>query len=190
MSIQDFIHNFLDLSITEKGILLFIILIVSLLLALIFRTKWVVVVLGLVAIQVALIFFLKFTGGYMFSVHLYYFVPSIILSFFIYALLPQKKTSVMKGKVSPWKVIIPVRKGSAIIIENIKRGLVIFGSGGAGKTESVFIPLISRAANCNITGINYDYKDGELTEIVNYFQFVRLFLSPMSSDSITGIHSR
>ncbi len=169
MPIRDFIYNFLDLSLAEKVMMLSVILIVALLKALVFRTKWIVVILGLLAIEAALAIFLEVSGGYLLLVHIYYIVLSLILSFFIYSFLPQKKGKAKIGKASPWKVVIPVRKGVNIILENIKRGIVIFGSGGAGKTESVFVPLISHAAKFGVCGINYDYKDGELTEILNYF---------------------
>jgi len=169
MSIREFIYSFLDLTLVEKGMMLAVILLISILKALVYRIRWIIVIFGLLAIESVLAVFLEISGGYIFSVHIYYFVLSLILSFFIYSIFPRKKGKTMGGKLSPWKVVLPVRKGANIVLENIKRGIVIFGSGGAGKTESVFMPLISHAANCGICGINYDYKDGELTEIVNYF---------------------
>ncbi len=52
---------------------------------------------------------------------------------------------------------------------NLIRGMAIFGSSGSGKTKSGFLPIIKHCADNQLSGIIYDYKDFELTELVNYF---------------------
>lgn len=60
-------------------------------------------------------------------------------------------------------------KNGVVNLKNIKRGLVIFGSAGSGKTESVFVQLLRHAGKHKIPTLCYDYKNGELTEIANHF---------------------
>ena len=92
-------------------------------------------------------------------------IPSLFLAFFLYALSPRKE----KEKVDPFKVIMKIGKGAPVVINNIMRGLAIFGSAGAGKTASIFVPIIKHCAQFNFSGMSYDFKNGELTEIINYF---------------------
>ena len=53
-------------------------------------------------------------------------------------------------------------------MQNIKRGIAIFGSAGSGKTESGFVPILKHAGERNIPCLCYDYKNGEITEIAHY----------------------
>lgn len=63
-----------------------------------------------------------------------------------------------------WDVKFETNKGTKII-RNIKRGVLIFGAAGSGKTQSPIYVLLKHLALNNFSGIVYDYKDGELTEI-------------------------
>lgn len=51
------------------------------------------------------------------------------------------------------------------IIRNVFRGVSIFGASGSGKTASVIYTLLQHFAKYDFSGIIYDYKDGELTEM-------------------------
>lgn len=51
------------------------------------------------------------------------------------------------------------------VVKNVKRGVLIFGAAGSGKTESPIYSLMKHFAKADFTGIIYDYKDGELSEI-------------------------
>lgn len=51
------------------------------------------------------------------------------------------------------------------VVKNVKRGVLIFGAAGSGKTESPIYALMKHFAKKDFTGIIYDYKDGELSEI-------------------------
>jgi len=74
------------------------------------------------------------------------------------------------GKIDPiWSVKFPIRNSSPLIMQNIKRGIAIFGSAGSGKTESGFVPILKHAGERNIPCLCYDYKNGEITEIAHYF---------------------
>lgn len=63
-----------------------------------------------------------------------------------------------------WDVKFLTNKGTKII-KNIKRGVLIFGAAGSGKTESPIYVIFRHLATQLFTGVFYDYKDGELTEI-------------------------
>lgn len=63
-----------------------------------------------------------------------------------------------------WDVPFATNKGKRII-KNIKRGVIIIGAAGSGKTESPIYVLLKHMADKLFTGIIYDFKDGELIEI-------------------------
>lgn len=63
-----------------------------------------------------------------------------------------------------WDIEFYTNKGRKII-RNIKRGVLIFGAAGSGKTESPIYVILKHLASKLFTGVIYDYKDGELTEI-------------------------
>jgi hypothetical protein len=96
------------------------------------------------------------------------------------------------GKVDPiWSVKFPIRNSSPLIMQNIKRGIAIFGSAGSGKTESGFVPILKHAGERNIPCLCYDYKNGEITEIAHFFfqnstikQATIIPHSPMYSDRV------
>lgn len=63
-----------------------------------------------------------------------------------------------------WDCEIITTKGKRFI-KNIKRGVLIFGAAGAGKTESPIYAILKHFALKDFAGVIYDYKDGELSEI-------------------------
>jgi len=71
----------------------------------------------------------------------------------------------MEESVDPiWDVKFLSNKGTRII-KNIKRGVLIMASSGGGKTESPIYALLKHLSLHHFSGIIYDYKDGELTEM-------------------------
>jgi type IV secretory pathway TraG/TraD family ATPase VirD4 len=52
-----------------------------------------------------------------------------------------------------------------LLLENIRRGIAIIGAAGSGKTESVVYPLLQHFNQWNFSGVIYDYKDFEITEM-------------------------
>ncbi|WP_134344433.1 type IV secretory system conjugative DNA transfer family protein [Flavobacterium psychrophilum] len=64
-----------------------------------------------------------------------------------------------------WDIEFFTNKGRKVI-KNIKRGVVIIGSAGSGKTESPIYIILKHLAAKSFTGVCYDYKNGELTEIM------------------------
>ena len=65
---------------------------------------------------------------------------------------------------SNYRIRLAVSKGK-LVLENIRRGIAIIGAAGSGKTESVVYPLLEHFGKWNFSGIIYDYKDFEITEM-------------------------
>ncbi|MBL7473315.1 type IV secretory system conjugative DNA transfer family protein [Robertkochia sp. 1368] len=59
----------------------------------------------------------------------------------------------LKGENSTW------------MIDNLRKGISIIGAAGSGKTESLIHPLMMHLASHNFSGVIYDYKNFELTEL-------------------------
>lgn len=112
--------------------------------------------------------FFSLSFGYNYTIHLLIAVPSIFLALFIW-LFNSKGNFNTKKKDPNWAVDFPLQNGGKFTLANIRRGVVIFGSAGSGKTESCFVPIIQHAGERNFPALCYDYKSGELTEVVNYF---------------------
>ncbi|MEM6768060.1 MAG: type IV secretion system DNA-binding domain-containing protein [Bacteroidota bacterium] len=89
-------------------------------------------------------------------------LPSLAFSLVGYAL-----GSGRQKKGSIWEVVFPA-KGKDVHLDLI-RGLAIFGAAGFGKTKSAFAPIIQHCADQRMAGIFYDYKDFELSEMINAF---------------------
>jgi type IV secretory pathway TraG/TraD family ATPase VirD4 len=54
-------------------------------------------------------------------------------------------------------------------IANIYRGIIIQGGAGSGKSKSLFYPFIQQAMTKGFSGILYDFKSPELSELANYY---------------------
>lgn len=111
-------------------------------------------------ITIGIFFFLY--NSYLWEVHLYfYIIPGLLIS--IPLILPKKE------KVSDiFDVTLPTISNKDFVI-NLRRSVGIFGSSGAGKTESGYAWIIHHMAKNNLGGINYDYKDFELSELVYFY---------------------
>jgi hypothetical protein len=89
---------------------------------------------------------------------LFIIVPSLVIGLGIGLLDDTGK------KDELWDCEFGTSKGKRFV-KNVKRGVLIFGSAGSGKTESPIYVLLKHFAQKDFTGIIYDYKDGELSEI-------------------------
>lgn len=163
----ELVHQFMDMSRDNQLVIGSIILFLAIAQAIIFRFRRLEVMLAaLIVIHVLLAIFLQITTSYSWMQHLFYAIPSIPLAMIFQVF----DFSFKRKKKDPlWTLTIPTNQGRNLILHNIKRGISIFGAAGAGKTESGFVPIIKHMAERNFAGINYDYKDGELTEITDYF---------------------
>lgn len=93
---------------------------------------------------------------------LYFGVPHIVLAFLAHLLTLPKDYSRIE---SPFNMVVETTKGKRLI-PDIDRGTQVFGSSGAGKTASVIAPFIRHYHKWNFAGLLYDYKNGELTELL------------------------
>lgn len=157
---------FLELPLNQQLFIITVILVLSFVQAFIYRFKALSIFFSLVILNIFLFLFLKAFSTYSLQVHLFYYSPSFLLSLLVYNLFLKKEVDT---KDPMWSVSFKTTTGKDISLENIKRGVLILGSAGAGKTESVFVPLLKHTAEKGFSVLNYDYKDGELTEIANYF---------------------
>lgn len=198
---MEFINFFSDLSTITKTILIgciFFLTIINLL-VLSLQYKWFIKGLLLCSVQLVVFIGFFFLLYYSISIHLLVAIPSFVLSFAIFLISNAKKgnLSLSKKKKNIWSITFPLRNGKNIVMENIKRGVAIFGSAGSGKTVSCFVPIIKHAGENNIPLLNYDYKNGELTEIVNFYykdssidQYTIVPHNPMLSDRVNPFAPR
>lgn len=91
-------------------------------------------------------------------IFLYQFSPSLLIGLTIFFFLKPPKTHPI------WDIKFRTNKGIKIL-RGVQRGIAIFGAAGSGKTISVIYNLIQHFAREKFSGIIYDFKDGELTEL-------------------------
>jgi len=187
------INYFEQLTLIAKLILVVVVLVVSLLqfLALSFKIKYYWRILLILFVQSLVYLFFTMFYSYSLPLHIAIFVLASLLSI-IFLLLTGTTFLSDAGKIDPiWSVKFPIRNSSPLIMQNIKRGIAIFGSAGSGKTESGFVPILKHAGERNIPCLCYDYKNGEITEIAHFFfqnstikQATIIPHSPMYSDRV------
>jgi type IV secretory pathway TraG/TraD family ATPase VirD4 len=190
---EHIISYFNQLSLIAKLILGAAILFVSLLqfATLSYNLKYYYKILFILAIQAGVYLFFHFFYSYSLPLHVGIFVLAGLLTI-IFLLITGTRLRSEKDKIDPiWSVKFPIRNSSPLIMQNIKRGIAIFGSAGSGKTESGFVPILKHAGERNIPCLCYDYKNGEITEIAHYFfqnsnvkQATIIPHSPMYSDRV------
>lgn len=89
-----------------------------------------------------------------------------VVGFFLYAFVFSSPTTSKPS--NPWSVKYMAKSGGDLWLD-IKRGLIILGSAGSGKSMSGFWPIFKHCAENKVSVINYDYKDWELTEFLIYY---------------------
>lgn len=85
-------------------------------------------------------------------------------------------------------------KSGKIILENPYRGIYIQGGAGSGKSASIFEPIIQQIGEKQFTGILYDFKSPELTNLT-YLSYQNTaikvknidFKQPLLSDRVNPI---
>ena len=168
---EHIINYYQQLTLIAKLILGVVVLVVSLLqfAVLSYKLKYYYKIVFIVAIQAGVYLFFHFLYSYSLPLHIGIIILASLLSI-IFLLVTSTKLWSETGKTDPiWSVKFPIRNSSPLIMQNIKRGIAIFGSAGSGKTESGFVPILKHAGERNIPCLCYDYKNGEITEIAHYF---------------------
>lgn len=165
------INYFQQLTFISKLVLIVIILVVSLLqfATLSYKIKYYIRILLFLIIQALVYMFFALLYSYSLPLHLAILVLSSLISI-VFLFITNNPLLGETDKIDPvWSVKFPIRNSSPLIMQNIKRGIAIFGSAGSGKTESGFVPILKHAGERNIPCLCYDYKNGEITEIAHFF---------------------
>ena len=168
---EPIINYFQQLTLISKLILIVVILVVSLLqfATLSYKIKYYIRILLFLIIQALVYMFFALLYSYSLPLHLAILVLSSLISI-VFLFITNNPLLGETDKIDPvWSVKFPIRNSSPLIMQNIKRGIAIFGSAGSGKTESGFVPILKHAGERNIPCLCYDYKNGEITEIAHFF---------------------
>lgn len=113
--------------------------------------------IGLLGLIVGFIYF-KFKLSFYPTLLLYLITPSIISGLLI-------GLSIYERPATPIKDVEFFTNKGKRIIRDVFRGVSIFGASGSGKTSSIIYTLLQHFAKNKFSGLIYDYKDGELTEM-------------------------
>lgn len=119
-----------------------------------------------------------YIGAMIFSMNLivgmvahYFFTQSFYGVLLPYAFLPSIVIGGLLGlagyekKAEPIKDVELTTRNGKKIIRNIFAGVGVFGASRSGKTASVIYSLLKHFSKFDFSGLVYDYKNGELTEI-------------------------
>lgn len=168
---MEYINFITSLSLYTWLILAAAILAVSIAQALVLFTShhWITKTLLLVSVHIGFYFVFHWLFVYNITIHILVGIPSLVLTSLMILSTNGINFSKRLKKDPIWSVYLPLANGGKLWLQNVKRGVVIFGSAGSGKTESCFVPIIKHAGENDIPCLCYDYKNGELTEIANYF---------------------
>ena len=86
-------------------------------------------------------------------------------------------------------------KSGKVFLENPYRGIYIQGGAGSGKSASIFEPIIKQIGEKQFTGILYDFKSPELTNLIfSSYSGTRIkvknvdFKQPLFSDRVNPIN--
>ncbi len=102
---------------------------------------------------------IKFPQSFYPTISIYVMLPSALLG--LLYMIPK-----MNEKARPViDVEFKTNKGNKII-RDLRRGVLIFGGAGSGKTESALYTIAEHNAKNNIKTFAHDYKNGELTEML------------------------
>ncbi|MEG2335874.1 type IV secretory system conjugative DNA transfer family protein, partial [Chryseobacterium sp.] len=148
----------IDLSLRNWTILITTVGILSSVLFLFFKSKNSILKGGLALVYFAVCSFLYIKIGNVKFILLYLAAPSFLIGVITHLLLKPETPHPV------WDVEFQTNKGIKIL-RGIQRGVAIFGAAGSGKTVSVIYNIIQHFAREQFSGIIYDFKDGELTEL-------------------------
>ncbi len=88
-------------------------------------------------------------------------------------------------------------KSGKVFLDNPYRGIYIQGGAGSGKSASIFEAIITQCGEKQFTGMLYDFKSPELTNLV-YLSYQNTnikvknvdFKNPLTSDRVNPIHPK
>ncbi len=179
-----------DITLRNWLIIVAAVTVFSVFLTIIFRSRNKAVKMGFAVIILLLGIMSGELIGYQ-STGLYLMLPSLAISGLMYLWLYEKPADKL------WDVEFNTAQGRKII-RSVQRGVAVFGAAGSGKTISVLYNIMQHFGKAGFSGVIYDYKDGELTELaVPIFQDrlkvvaihnpeISLRINPIAPEYITG----
>jgi len=162
-------HDVLSAGFATQLFIAVVVLLMGIIISWVFRknygqNKWLYTVSMIVILQLLLALLLNTMGNFSLKVQvLVYLFPSLVLAGVLQILLSHSKKKV----TNLFDMHLHSSQGKVPI--NLQRGVAILGAAGSGKTISGFAPIIKHCASNRLAGIIYDYKDFELTEMVDSF---------------------
>jgi len=148
----------IDLSLRNWMILITTIGFLSSLVYLLFKSKSYFATAFFILIYFSFLAFAYWKIDSLIFIIFYQFSPSFLIGSITFLLLKPAKTDPI------WDVEFSTNKGTKIL-RGVQRGVAVFGAAGSGKTISVIHNLILHFSREKFSGIIYDFKDGELTEL-------------------------
>lgn len=179
-----------DITLRNWLIIVAAVAVFSVFLTIIFRSRNKAVKMGFAVIILLLGIMSGELIGYQ-STGLYLMLPSLAISGLMYLWLYEKPADKL------WDVEFNTAQGRKII-RSVQRGVAVFGAAGSGKTISVLYNIMQHFGKAGFSGVIYDYKDGELTELaIPIFQDrlkvvaihnpeISLRINPIAPEYITG----
>lgn len=126
------------------------------------QTSTIKLISGVVFFAIVGFLYIKMPQSFISTVFPFVIIPAVLVGALWYLYGGENET-IDKKNLDPVKDLVMKTTKGEILIKNINAGVLIFGGSGAGKTASVIYPIMHFLQQR--TGIIYDYKDGELTEI-------------------------
>lgn len=163
--VGEFYTSLVEANYKVQLILSGIVLLISILLFIGFaaKNKLLKSFLILFATVIAIVGALK-TGEIILTLPYLFGLPSLLLSGIIYLISPYSNPNRENEHTVSFKTNI------GKVYADISQHLAVFGSTGAGKTDSVFVAVIRHIFKYGLSSVVFDYKNGELWEKVLYFK--------------------
>lgn len=167
-----FILNFDMDSLNDYLYLLGYVACIVLAVLMLFKLKeWYLAIIPIIGLGVYYIFFkqyLELSNSYL-----------VIAGLSVFILLMSSSNSKKRKPIVQEESISDIKletdKGD-MYLHAIQDGILVYGSAGSGKTKSVLYPIIKHFAKYQYSGVVYDFKDGELTEMLyDLFNEVNVF---------------
>jgi type IV secretory pathway TraG/TraD family ATPase VirD4 len=142
-----------------------LILLLSGLWLIVFAAKsWILKSILLIGIQLIALFVSWRIGLIFVSFTSLLFLPSLLMGLLFYAVSPYSEKDLES------KPVVKFETSKGNLYADLQTHAAVFGSTGAGKTDSVFVRIIKHIFKFSLSSVIFDYKEFELMEKVYYFQ--------------------
>lgn len=110
-----------------------------------------------------------------YKVNLVYFIffyiafSLIPVVLFIISLFKKEKISEDEKEIKKYNFELEDTNKSKVKINNPFRGIIVVGGAGSGKSKTFFYPIIKQLAEKNYSGVMYDFKSPELSNLTEHY---------------------